>query len=294
MATDEKKLETKDTTEIPIESPTTENKIQDEIQKAEEPAVEENNTEKPIMENPVEEEDKPFDAELAAALDANMDFIVPEDGKMLKGTILTINEEHALVDCGAKSEAILATNELDGHKEGDEVEGLVVQLEPLTISLKLGQTSAAHNHLKDAFDNGVPVIGKITREIKGGFDVDISGLRAFLPISQLDTTFIKDTKPFINKELEFKIMEFADNGKQFIISRAEILKKELSKKLDAFWETIKIGEIREGVVRSFQFLFALSKFKTLNKYTNVERSGAFIDILNVLVEEFLSSSIPHT
>ncbi|MCA9735885.1 30S ribosomal protein S1, partial [candidate division KSB1 bacterium] len=67
-----------------------------------------------------------------------------------------------------------------------------------------------------------------------------------------DVSFIKETAPFIGQVCDFKIMEFAENGKQFIVSRAEILKKELGKKLESFWDTIKAGEIRDGVVRSFQ------------------------------------------
>lgn len=192
------------------------------------------------------------DREFAEALEENLTVEQPEKGSKIKGTIIIINDDGALIDCGAKSEALLGLDELNGHKIGDEVEGLVLSIDPFIISAKLDSDDTTNEEFKSAFDNGVPVSGKITREIKGGFDVDVAGTRAFLPISHLDASFIKDTKPFIGQTYDFKIIEYSDNGRQFVVSRAEILKKERMKQAEKLWDSITVGDIMEGTVRSIQ------------------------------------------
>ncbi|KAA3616224.1 MAG: S1 RNA-binding domain-containing protein [Calditrichaeota bacterium] len=251
MATDEKMTETENLQETKPElSPVQEEKREKE-KEAKEPEKKPVSEESLKLQEDSGEESKP-DLEFEKAISESLDLVLPEKGAKLKGTILLINEENALVDCGAKSEAVIAANELNGHKVGDEIEGLVLTTDPLVISIKLDGKETSNEEHKSAFENEIPVTGKIVREIKGGFDVDIAGTRAFLPISHLDISFIKETAPFVGQTFDFKIIEYSDNGRQFVVSRAEILKKDQGKNTEKIWETLKAGEIVEGTVRSIQ------------------------------------------
>ncbi len=250
MATDEKTPEL----EISNEDLTTNNPAQEEKQEPAEDTIPEQTDQ---LGAPVDTKDEATteasdDEEFEKALEQNLSVSQPEKGAKVKGTIININDDGALIDCGAKSEAILAIEEINGHKIGDEIEGLVLSTEPFIISAKLDGGDTSNEVFRSAFENGVPISGKITREIKGGFDVDFSGTRAFLPISHLDTSFIKETTPFIGQTYEFKIIEYAENGKQFVVSRAELLKKDRVKQAEKLWETLTVGEIMEGTVRSIQ------------------------------------------
>ncbi|MFQ5629056.1 MAG: hypothetical protein ACE5I1_09875, partial [bacterium] len=148
------------------------------------------------------EEEKTTQAEpetdFSEAIEAHSDIVMPEKGEKIQGSIISITDTAVLVDCGAKSEAELDPQELDGQAVGDEIEAIVLETEPtLKISIKLVGSKDAINNLQSAFQNGIPVNGKITRVIKGGFDVDVAGKRAFLPLRHLDVRFVQDTSPHI-------------------------------------------------------------------------------------------------
>ncbi len=191
--------------------------------------------------------------DFAAALEGNLELTTPEKGKMISGTIIKIDDDVTLVSCGAKSEAVLDSSELDGHKVGDEIEALVLEAEPtLKITLKLENSAASREMLQQAYESGLPVTGTITKTIKGGFLVDISGTTAFLPISQLDIEYVQDTSSYLGKSFEFKIIEFDQEENRFKVSRAEILKKEQQEKAEQTWAGLKVGEVVDGKVSSFQ------------------------------------------
>ena len=203
--------------------------------------------------NATGEETTEENTDFAAALEGNLEVTMPEKGKMITGTIIKIDDDITLVNCGAKSEAVLESAELDGQKVGDKIEALVLETEPtLKITLKLDNSDASREVLQQAFESGIAVTGTISKTIKGGFLVDISGNTAFLPISQLDLEYVQDTSSFLGKSFEFKIIEFDQQENRFKVSRAEILKKQLQEKAEQTWANLKVGEIVDGKVSSFQ------------------------------------------
>jgi len=114
--------------------------------------------------------------------------------------------------------------------------------------------------LKEAYENGVPVEGKITKVIKGGFEVTVMGKRTFCPISQIDKAYCEDPDIFLNKTYSFLISEYKEDGDDFIVSRKQLLIAETEKKANELWESIEENDIFEGIV------------------TTVKPYGAFVDI----------------
>ena len=115
-------------------------------------------------------------------------------GEIIDGTIVAIGEESALVDVGSKSEAEIDIDELTDDngaleiKVGDRIQAMVVSTAGgLRLSRKLAFGAASARQLQDAFHSGLPVEGKVERTVKGGYEVRIARMRAFCPMSQIDT-----------------------------------------------------------------------------------------------------------
>src|SRR6478735_2750392 len=126
------------------------------------------------------------EATFAEAFEASLNFKTPEQGELLRGTIVSISGDDAFVSYGGPSEAVMAAAELDGLDIGDSVEGTVVKTSPeIRISRKPARGKASLEQLKQMYENHLPVEGKVTGRNKGGFEVSVAGLRAFCPLSQI-------------------------------------------------------------------------------------------------------------
>lgn len=191
--------------------------------------------------------------DMKEAIEATSDFVMPEKGEKIKGSIIAITDSAVLVDCGSKSEAILDPRELDGQSVGDEIEAVVLETEPsLKVSIKLVSSKDTLNDFQNAFQNEIPVNGKIIKEIKGGFDVEVAGKRAFLPLRHLDVNFVQDTSGYIGESYDFKIIELNPESNKFVVSRAELLKKEREASAEEAWQRIEAGATLSGKVSSIQ------------------------------------------
>ena len=199
----------------------------------------------------------------AEAFESSLNFKQPEQGDLLRGTIITISGDDAFVAFGGATEAIINVAELEdeGFDIGDEIEGSVVSTHPeLRISRKVLAKQATVAKLKQAQENDLPVEAKITGRNKGGFDVKVSTLRAFCPLSQIDLGKIEDPDKYVGETYEFKILELSDDGRKFVISRAALLKEAAAEKAKELRDNLQLGMTIEGVVR------------------NVVPFGAFVDI----------------
>ena len=151
-------------------------------------------------------------------------------GQTIEGTIVAIGGEVAFVNVGGKGEAQIEIAELknaDGVLEvsvGDRLQATVVSTEGgLTLSRKLQRGAATNRQLEDAFRAGLPVEGKIERDVKGGYEVRIGGARGFCPFSQIDTVRTTDPAQHVGQVYTFKIIEFKDGGKDLVVSRRALL-----------------------------------------------------------------------
>src|SRR6266446_1243475 len=156
-----------------------------------------------------------------------------EKGQTIEGTIVAIGPEVAFVNVGGKGEAVIEIAELkndEGALEvavGDRIHAMVVSTEGgLTLSRRLARGAATDRQLEDAFHAGLPVEGKIERDVKGGYEVRIGRHRAFCPFSQIDIVRTTDPAQHVGRVYAFRIIEYKEGGRNLIVSRRALLEEE--------------------------------------------------------------------
>lgn len=177
-------------------------------------------------------------------------------GNILEGTIVEITKDHVVVDVGLKSEGIVPISEftdpsllvLDGKaevmlEEAEDDNGQIV------LSRERAERQRQWEYILEHCEEGSIVTGKVLRKVKGGLMVDI-GMEAFLPGSQIDNKRIKNLDEYTDKTFEFKILKINIDRKNVVVSRRELLEAERISKKAELLETIKEGDIREGVVKN--------------------------------------------
>lgn len=187
----------------------------------------------------------------------------PQVGDKVGGKIVSIGHEYAFVDLGAKSEGTIEVKELsdaDGCltvTEGDRVEAVVIGKDERTGALLLGSKSGRRLHgsdeLEHAFQNRLPVEGLITGVTKGGVEVQIAGVRAFCPASQLDLRYVEDLQSFVGQRSVFRITRY-QGGRHInlIVSRREPLEEEQKALAERTRARLEEGAVLKGTVTSLQ------------------------------------------
>ena len=180
-----------------------------------------------------------------------------QNGQTVDGIIVAIGSEVALVDVGAKSEAAIAIGELKNDegvidaKVGDRLQATVVSTTGgLTLSRRLQRGAATRQQLDDAFRAGLPVEGKVDSQIKGGYTVTIAQLRAFCPGSQIDTVRDVDPAVHVGRVYPFRIIEFREDGRKFVVSRRAFLEEEQKSRAVEVRRTLVPGAVVTGRVVS--------------------------------------------
>jgi small subunit ribosomal protein S1 len=183
-------------------------------------------------------------------------------GQRIKGTIVRISDESAVINLGGKADGVISSSELKNDKGelafkvGDVIDAYVVSSEEgqtkLAKAAQLNRGGDRKAAIEDAFKAQVPVDGTVTGHNKGGFDVKIMGLRAFCPMSQIDMGRVEKPELHVNQNYRFKITEFKEGGRSIVVSRTALLKEEAAAKNEQLMQSIKVGDIVEGVVRSLR------------------------------------------
>src|SRR6059058_5278213 len=187
----------------------------------------------------------------AEAFEASLNFKTPEQGELLRGTIVSISGDDAFVSYGGPSEAVMAAAELDGLDIGDTVEGTVVKTAPdMRISRKLARGKASLEQLRQMYQNHLPVEGKVTGRNKGGFEVSVAGLRAFCPLSQIALGKIEDPDSFLNQTYEFRVTELSDDGRRIVVSRAALLKEAAQSRAEEARQRVVPGAELTGTIKT--------------------------------------------
>jgi small subunit ribosomal protein S1 len=201
---------------------------------------------------------EPEEEDFAAMLEASLQTKQLEKGELIEGTIVAIGPEAALVDVGGKGEAIINVDELkstDGEIEvavGDRIKAMVVSTAGgVTLSLKLAGAAANDQQYEDAYHSGLPVEGKVEREVKGGYEVRLGRQRAFCPISQINVRGA-DAAPHAGNIYQFRIIEYKDGGRNIVISRRVLLEEEQKANAVAVREQIVPGAVLTGRVASIR------------------------------------------
>ena len=195
------------------------------------------------------------DAEFATLLDAyspteKTDMQV---GDKVKGKIISIGKDSIFIDIGNKIDGIVELAEmLDkdkqlAHKEGDTVELYIVGLSEDEIKLSNAFSGRGSFHLlREAYDNTVPVEGKILETCKGGLRVEVMGRKAFCPASQVDINFVETMEDFVGQTYPFLITQVDERDKNIVISRRALLSKELEKSKKQFCTGLQSGDVLNG------------------------------------------------
>jgi small subunit ribosomal protein S1 len=159
-------------------------------------------------------------------------------GDKVSGKVLKVSKDTVFVDLGGKSEGFADVQEFldkEGHltiKQGDLVEVRVASTRDgihLTKGMKV-QGADALDMLRDAKENVIPVEGRVSGVVKGGFEVNLSGIRAFCPLSQIDLAFCEKPEEQVGAKYPFRIMEIKEKGKNIIVSRRVLMEEEREKK----------------------------------------------------------------
>ncbi|MFC1877765.1 30S ribosomal protein S1 [Thermodesulfobacteriota bacterium] len=176
-------------------------------------------------------------------------------GDKISGKIISIGKDAVFLDIGTKVDGIVERAELldsDGNllfAEGDDVELYVVARDDHEIRLSKAISGIGGvEMLREAFQNAIPVEGKVQATCKGGFNVEILHRRAFCPISQMDVAYIETPEDYVGQGYEFLITQFEDNGKNIVVSRRKILAQAMEKEKASFLSTLKQDAVVEGRV----------------------------------------------
>ena len=182
-------------------------------------------------------------------------------GTIIKGTVVDINDNVVVVNAGLKSEGIIPKEQFYDHKKqtlevklGDEVDVALDYIEDGYGKTRLSREKAkwfmAWDMLEKAREQDQAVEGTITDRVKGGFTVDVEGIRAFLPGSLINVRPVKDPSYLEGKLLDFKIVKIDRERNNVVISRRAIMENENSAERQKIFENIKEGDIISGVVKN--------------------------------------------
>lgn len=178
-----------------------------------------------------------------------------DENQIVKGKIIAINPKEILVDIGYKSEGIISILEFSKNELeiGKEIEVYVESIEDdagrVILSKEKAQKLQGWDKIDRNFREGDLVDGAVRRKIKGGYLVDVFGIEGFLPVSLSGFRNMSDQE-VINKPFKFKLVKLNNLRHSIIVSRKEAMHKEKEENREKLWSSLKIGEIRTGVVKS--------------------------------------------
>jgi small subunit ribosomal protein S1 len=178
------------------------------------------------------------------------------EGDVVVGKVIAINDKYIFASLGGKNEAYAEREDYQTKSGklklnvGDEIRGFVIKKTDtdIVISKSLNRKHVDKGFLRDAYDKKVPVSGKITRTIKGGFSVDILGARAFCPFSQADIRYIADPQVMIGQSYDFEITEISSDMRNIILSRKALLEKEAKELREETLKDLEVGSVVKGIV----------------------------------------------
>lgn len=188
------------------------------------------------------------------------DFGDLEEGTIVKGEIVRIDNDNVLVDVNFKSEGQIPTIEFqntDGNitaKVGDKIDVFVVrkneQEGTIILSFEKAKRMQLFDQLEDLQEKNGIIKGRIVRRIKGGYTIDLNGVEAFLPGSHVDLRPVPDMDMLVNQEYEFRVLKINRRRSNVIVSRRVLLEEERDSKRQDLLQTISEGQVVVGKVKN--------------------------------------------
>jgi small subunit ribosomal protein S1 len=208
--------------------------------------------------------------DFAAMLEASFETRAPQEGAVVRGTVVAIENDFAIVDVGLKTEGRVALREFSmpgqtpNIKTGDEVEVYVERIENALGEAVLSRDKARREEswirIEKAFNEQTRVTGVIFGRVKGGFTVDLDGAVAFLPGSQVDVRPMRDVGPLMNQPQLFQILKMDRRRGNIVVSRRAVLEERRAEERSSLVASLQEKQIVEGTVK------------------NITDYGAFVDL----------------
>src|SRR4051812_26809039 len=211
-----------------------------------------------------------IDGQIVPNYDAT--FTQIEEGEVVTGTVVRIDNDEVLVDIGYKSEGVIPANELsirrsvnprDEVELGEEVDALVLTKEDadgrLILSKKRARFEKAWRRIEASAEAGEVVTGKVIEVVKGGLILDL-GVRGFLPASLVDIRRVQDLLEFLDTEIQCKVIELNRSRNNVVLSRRAVLEEERREVRQRILDHLNVGDVVEGTI------------------SNIVEFGAFVDL----------------
>jgi small subunit ribosomal protein S1 len=220
-----------------------------------------------ILNRDEEEEDldDPATREMLALIEESLRTL--DEGEIVKGKVLRLDEKEVLVDIGGKSEGVISISEFsesDAIKVGDQIDVFLEKMENQDGLVELSKTRAdfvkVWDKVKDAYDDNRVVEGRLTRKIKGGVVADLFGVEAFLPGSQIALRQVQNIEELLGQVMRFKIIKLNKRRRNIVVSRRVVLEEERAQLKGKILGELAKDQVREGVVK------------------NITDFGAFVDL----------------
>ena len=209
--------------------------------------------------NEFEEEIQTIDSKQIKEFDKLIEenFVDTYNDNVIIGEVLNITEREAIIDINAKSEGVISLNEFRYNPElkvGDKVEVIVDIQEDktgqLVLSHRKARTIKAWERVIDAHKKETVVTGFVKCRTKGGMIVDVFGLEAFLPGSQIDVKPIRDYDQFVNKNMEFRVVKINHDFKNVVVSHKALIEADLEEQKKEIISQLEKGQVLEGIVKN--------------------------------------------
>lgn len=207
---------------------------------------------KNFPENPTSSQSSESFAELFAASmkDSSQKQKMAQVGDFIQGKVIRVGKEFVFLDIGVRADAMISLQELaEVPKIGDVIKGRVIDIKEgiLMLSNRLQRDTNLRDHLQLAFEQKIPVEGKVTGLNKAGFDVDLGGVRAFLPSSQMELRGVSDPQSYVGRTITVEVTQYQE-GKNAVVSRRVLLEKEQKEQAVQLKSRLVPGAVLSGVV----------------------------------------------
>ncbi|MEX2639195.1 MAG: 30S ribosomal protein S1, partial [Balneolales bacterium] len=177
--------------------------------------------------------------------------------EIVTGRVIALDEKYVIVDIGFKSEGIIPRNEFkeaDQIEPGVEIEVFLDKVEDregqLVLSRRKANTLRTWQQIDESFNNQSIIEGYIKKRIKGGMVVDIFGIDAFLPGSQIDVRPVRDFDAYVGKTMEFMVVKLNMSSENVVVSHRALVESDLEDQRDEILQSMETGQILEGVVKN--------------------------------------------
>ncbi|MEM6893666.1 MAG: 30S ribosomal protein S1 [Bacteroidota bacterium] len=184
-------------------------------------------------------------------------FVDTADEEVVQGTVVHMTDREAIIDINAKSEGVISLNEFRYNpdlKVGDKVEVLIDIREDktgqLVLSHRKARTIMAWDRVNDAHDKEEIVTGFVKCRTKGGMIVDVFGIEAFLPGSQIDVKPIRDYDQYVGKTMEFKVVKINHEFKNVVVSHKALIEADIEEQKKEIIGQLEKGQVLEGIVKN--------------------------------------------